>query len=81
MLQNGLDMVNVFPTALREYKNIVQVHNNKCIQHVPEYVVHQRLEHSGGVCESGFPLVSFSDPDQVVGVTEVQLRKNGCALQ
>ena len=73
----------------REDKDVVDVNKHGAVQHVPEDIVDQGLEDSGGVDESegynqvlkvaqrcverGLPLVSLPDADQVVCVTAIKL--------
>ena len=70
-----------------ENQNIVQVHKNKMINHVPETVIDQGLEHGWSISqaerhylvlvvprrgvEGRLPLVPLPDADQVVGISQV----------
>uniref|UniRef100_A0A6Q2XA13 non-specific serine/threonine protein kinase n=1 Tax=Esox lucius TaxID=8010 RepID=A0A6Q2XA13_ESOLU len=87
-LEDLPDVLDVFGRCFGEYQDVVQVDEHKTPQHVPQHVVNQALEHcrrvgqseghnqifkvaKGGV-ESRQPFIPLPDPDQMVGVTQVQ---------
>ena len=74
----------MFLLGAGEDQNVIKVDEDELVEHVPEHVIHQRLENSRSVGEaeghhqvlvvtSGgiercLPLVPLADPDQVIGV-------------
>ena len=82
------DMMLMVRSVTGEDENIINIHENKVVQEFSEDLIHETLEHSGGVyqairhhqifvvpCrgdERRFPLVSFSNSNQVICAPEVQ---------
>ena len=50
-LEDPLDVVNVFLAGTGEDWDVVKVNKDKSIEHVPEHVIHQRLEDRRGIGE------------------------------
>ena len=77
-------------------QNVVQIDENAYVQEIREDVVHETLKSGGGIGKSerhnaplkraiasakcGFPFVTFSNPDKVVGMPEIDLCKVTCLL-
>ena len=86
VLQKPLeDVGDVFLQCLREYQDVVQVHEDVLVDDVMEDVIHEGLEDrvrqlewhhqvlvvSPRRVKRGLPLISFPYPDQVVSILEV----------
>lgn len=63
-------------SQLRE-KNVIQIHKNKFVQHVKEYIINESLkntwchlvfEMSKGSVKGRFPFISLPDANEMVGV-------------
>ena len=93
-LEDFLDLLAVNSFVGRVNENVIQLFNHTNIQHVGKYVVYELLKNSGSISktfqyhqplegpifgsESGFPLVTCTDWDKMVGMAEVNLGVNSC---
>lgn len=97
MLQDDLDMVNMVTMRLVEIDDVIKVNKHIMIQHVPQHIVKQVLEPVGALVktkghhqlykmssrgvEGSLPLITNPDLNQMVGIMEVELGKDGQLLQ
>lgn len=77
--------------SVGEDENVFQVHKHKAIEEISEYIINQCLENCWGISESEYqvfkvaqgsvksslPLITFSDSNQVIGISQVQLCESG----
>ena len=77
----------MFGRGLGEHQDIIQIDHDEDVQKIPQHVVNQGLEDSGGVSQSKrhdevlkvtqmsikprLPFVPLADPYQVIRVTQV----------
>ncbi len=85
----------MFSKILGKNKNIVKIRQLEGIQGVPPNIIYQALENSRCISqskghnqklklsclESRFPFITFSDPNQMISVVQVQLGINGGPLK
>ena len=80
-------MMDMLMLGFREDQNVIEVDEDKLVEHVSEHIVNQGLENSRGIGEAEghyqvlmmprrsvkgrFPLISLSDLDQMVGIAKV----------
>ncbi len=90
-------MLDLITLVLGEDQDVFEVNKDKPIDHAPEHVVDECLEDRQGVgkaerhdqifkmpsrgVKGGLPFVPLPNPNQVISIAEVQLRKDGCPLQ
>ena len=88
------DLFDVFLQGLQEYEDIVQVDEYVVVVHIAKDIVYESLEYGGRIREPKWhhavlvmptrgvkhclPLITLSNPDQVVGIAEVQLCEKRC---
>ena len=87
MLEHSPDMMDMLMQSLREDQNVIEIDEDKLVEHVSEHVLKQGLKNSRGIGEAEghyqvlvmprrsvkcrFPFISLSDPDQMVGIAKV----------
>ena len=87
----------MFLSRVGKHKDIIKVYKYESVQHVPENVIYQGLEHSRSVSQSerhhqvfvvptshvkdGLSLIPFPDPYQMVGVLDAKLGEDGSPLK
>src|SRR4030081_2938128 len=86
------DFSDVFPVIFRVVRvneDVIEVGDDRNVEHVAKYVVDETLKSGESIgeaeghdepfertvsgAEGGFPFISFSDPDEVISVSEVDL--------
>ncbi|MEE6465807.1 hypothetical protein FKM82_006707 [Ascaphus truei] len=86
------DMRNMLLFRLRKNQYIVQIHDHKPDEKIPEYLVHEVLEDGRGITEfkghdeilvvtltsieGRLPFIALANPYQVVGPLEIQFSKD-----
>ncbi len=90
-------MLDMIALILGEDQDVVKVNKNKPIDHVSKHAVDECLEDRRGVrkakrhdqlfkmpgmgVKGGLPFVPLPNPNQVISIAEVKLRKDGRPLQ
>ena len=96
-LEHLSDMILVVTKIIRVDQDVVQINENTYVEEIGEDVIHKTLKSGGGVgkserhntplkrtiasAEHGFPLVTFMDPDKMIGMPEVDFGEVTSFLQ